>query len=132
MHPPTNSLPPLPAEAAERLEWIADTFLSVSTPVQYALPGLLKAGKTIERQIIVRVTENLAWLGANASPLPVEGGWYTILPVDNDDIVIEWLEQHDVLVQPGFFYDFDGDGFIVVSLLTPPEAFQEGMKRCVR
>lgn len=119
------------AQARERLEWIADTFLSVSTPVQHALAGLLEIGQGIEAQIRTRVRGNFDWLRNVAPPLPVEGGWYAILPVENDDLVLDWLQRFDVLVQPGFFYDFDTGGFVVVSLLTAPDVFREGVTRLV-
>jgi hypothetical protein len=41
------------------------------------------------------------------------------------------LEHADVLVQPGFFYDFESEAYLVVSLLTAPEIFREGLARLV-
>jgi aspartate/methionine/tyrosine aminotransferase len=45
----------------------------------------------------------------------------------------EWtlglLRDADVLVQPGFFYDFESEAYIVVSLLTESETYQEGIRR---
>jgi len=49
-------------EAKDKLEWIADTYLSVSTPVQQATPRLLELGKDVQMQIAARVRANLAWL----------------------------------------------------------------------
>src|SRR4029077_11240622 len=119
----------LRAEAAERLELIADTYLSVGTPVQHALPVLLEAGAEVRRQIAARVKENLATLGAAvgkhtpAQVLKVEGGWYATLRVPRTKTEEQWclelLEQDGVLVQPGFFYDFESEAFLVLSLLTP-------------
>ncbi len=127
------------AEARDKLEWIADTYLSVSTPVQLAAPALLEFGKRIQSQIAARTRANLAWLqsaiGA-ASPcrvLSVEGGWYVTLQVPRVRREEEWaldlLETDDVLVQPGFFFDFESEAFLVVSLLTRPETFQKGCRR---
>ncbi len=132
----------LRSEAMERLELIADTYLSVATPVQHALPRLLEAGAKVQRQIAARVGENLAALrdlvgaGSPAQVLKVEGGWYATVRVPRTKTEEEWclelLEQDGVLVQPGFFYDFESEAYLVLSLLTPGEAFREGVKRMVR
>jgi alanine-synthesizing transaminase len=125
--------------ALDGLEWIADTFLSVSTPVQIALPRLLAVADPLRRQILERTRANLACLrgaGGVASPfrvLPVEGGWYSVLQVPRTRGEEEWaldlLAQRNVLVQPGFFYDFEAEGFLVLSLLTPLDVFAEGARR---
>lgn len=120
-----------PAGLRERLELIADTFLSVSAPVQHALPTLLKLGEHVRRQISLRTEENLRWLERAARPLPVEGGWYAVLPIgdpEEDEFVLRLLGGHNVLVQPGFFYDFQEGGVVVLSLLTPPAVFREGVE----
>ena len=128
-------------EACERLEWIADTYLSVSTPVQCAAAALLEAGEEVQRQIRARTAGNLAFArglvkDSSASILPVEGGWYITLQVprvrSEEEWALELLEQEDVLVQPGFFYDFESEAYLVVSLLTEPETFREGMERIAR
>jgi aspartate/methionine/tyrosine aminotransferase len=125
-------------EAFEKLEWIADTYLSVSTPVQCAAARLLKLGDDIRRQIRERCAENLAAareaLGGSAGNiLAVEGGWYITVQVPKTRTEEEWalelLEREDVLVQPGFFYDFETEAFLIVSLLTAPQVFNEGIKR---
>ena len=125
-------------DAIERLEWIADTYLSVATPVQAALPRLLEISKTVRAQIRKRTAANLAWLrnqtaGSSASVLRVEGGWYAILQVPRTRSEEAWalalLRESDVLVQPGFFYDFDSEAFLVLSLLTEPETFTAGVRR---
>jgi alanine-synthesizing transaminase len=125
-------------DAIERLEWIADTYLSVSTPVQAALPRLLDLAQTVRAQIRKRTAANLAWLrnqtaGSSASVLRVEGGWYAILQVPRTLSEEAWalalLRESDVLVQPGFFYDFDSEAFLVLSLLTDPETFTAGVQR---
>jgi alanine-synthesizing transaminase len=132
----------LRAEAAERLELIADTYLSVGTPVQHALPQLLEAGVEVRGQIAGRVKENLAALraamGAHsaAQVLKVEGGWYATVRVPRTKSEEQWcldlLEQDGVLVQPGFFYDFESEAYLVLSLLTPADTFREGVKRMLR
>jgi aspartate/methionine/tyrosine aminotransferase len=130
--------PALRSEALEKLEWIADTYLSVSTPVQCAAPALLAAAETVQRQIRERSAANLAFARAAlddsaANILAVEGGWYITLQVPRIRSEEEWtlrlLEHDGVLVQPGFFYDFESEAFLVVSLLTAPGIFREGLPR---
>ncbi|GAC1437551.1 MAG: pyridoxal phosphate-dependent aminotransferase [Thermoanaerobaculia bacterium] len=120
--------------AIAALELIADNFLSVSTPVQQALPDLLRIGASIRESICTRLERNLhalrATLPASITLLPVEGGWSAVLqlPRTDDDIALSLLDR-GVIVHPGYFYDFDRDGFIVVSLLTEPAVFDEGVER---
>jgi len=120
-------------EAHERLELIADTYLSVGTPVQHALPALFGIRDRIQRQIRARLQENLATLKAGFSPRHVEGGWYAVLQVprvrSEEEWVLALLEHENVLVQPGYFYDFASEAFLVLSLLTPPAVFEEGLRR---
>jgi len=127
------------AEAIERLELIADTYLSVGTPVQHAAARLLDLGRGIRTQIAARVRGNLEWLrgalqaGSACGVLAVEGGWYATLQVPRLHAEEEWahvlLAEDDVLVQPGFFYDFETEAFLVLSLLSEPEVFREGCRR---
>lgn len=127
------------AEAKEKLEWIADTYLSVSTSVQQAAPRLLELGKGIQQQIASRVRANRACLEsaiAADSPcrlLALEGGWYATLQVPRirpeEEWAIDLLEKDNVLIQPGFFFDFESEAFLVLSLLTEPETFHEGCRR---
>jgi len=128
-------------EAFEKLEWIADTYLSVSTPVQCAARALLAAGERVQMQIRERCATHLslareALAGSPANILNVEGGWYITVQAPRVRSEEEWalqlLERENVLVQPGFFYDFDGEAFLVLSLLTAPEAFSEGIERLRR
>jgi aspartate/methionine/tyrosine aminotransferase len=127
------------AEARDKLEWIADTYLSVGTPVQLAAPRLLELGKGIQSQIAARTRANLAWLesaipaASTCRMLAVEGGWYATLQVPRirreEEWALELLAEDNVLVQPGFFFDFASEAFLVLSLLTEPATFQEGCRR---
>ncbi len=126
--------------ALARLEIIADTFLSVGTAVQLALPGILACRTTAEQAIRLRTRTNLAYAraaveGSAASVLDLEGGWYATLRLprtqSEDDWVLGLLEQDDVLVHPGHFFDFDQEAYIVVSLLTPEATLREGVNRIV-
>ena len=136
-----NGPAPLRAEAFEKLEWIADTYLSVGTPVQCAAGALLAAGEQVQMQIRERCATQLSWArealaGSPANILAVEGGWYITVQVprvrSEEEWSLELLGREDVLVQPGFFYDFASEAYLVVSLLTAPEIFREGMTRLRR
>jgi aspartate/methionine/tyrosine aminotransferase len=115
------------AEAIARLELIADTFLSVGTPVQHAAPRLLALRNRIQSTIRLQTNDNLAWLRSQNLPiLHVEGGWYAIVRAPRVRTEEEWvlhlLDSHNTLAQPGYFYDFDSEAFLVLSLLRdrPP------------
>ncbi len=122
--------------AIQALELIADNFLSVGTPVQQALPDLLRIGARIREMISDRVRQNLDMLRRALPPpmvlLPVEGGWSAVLrmPRTHDDIATAMLDR-GVIVHPGYFFDFESEGYIVVSLLTKPQIFGEGVKRII-
>ena len=126
-------------EALARLEVIADTYLSMSAPIQAALPAFLDQRHDIQCQIKSRVNHNLEELDSQlaahktCSRLKLEGGWYAILRVpatrSDEDVAIDLLKDRDVYVHPGHFYDFESDGYLVVSLITPSADFAEGIKR---
>ncbi len=124
-------------EAVGALELIADNFLSVATPVQAALPELLALAPRIRSAILDRVRANLTVLRRDlpkaASVLPVEGGWSAVIriprTVSDEEFALQLLTRHGVVVHPGYFFDFDREGFLVVSLLTAPEQFAEGVRR---
>jgi alanine-synthesizing transaminase len=129
---------PRKAEALEALELIADTYLSVSTPVQVALSRLLALSGGIMEQIRQRTASNLArlretMLGSAATLLRTEGGWYAVLQVGRSRSEEEWtlklLGESNILVQPGFFFDFESEAFLVLSLLPEPAKFAEGVSR---
>ncbi|MGI4758027.1 MAG: pyridoxal phosphate-dependent aminotransferase [Janthinobacterium lividum] len=124
------------AETMNRLEVIADTFLSVSSPAQLALPFWLKLCTPVQEQVLQRVGANLALLdamlpGTAVSRLKVEGGWAAVLRLPANDLDTEFsirlLQQAGVAVHPGSFYGFPPRGWVVVSLLTAPDAFQRGL-----
>jgi len=128
-------------DAIEALELIADNFLSVATPVQVALPELLALAPRIRAAIRKRTSANLATLQTMiakdpaSTALPVEGGWSAIIRVprieSDEALALRLIEEHGVVVHPGYFFDFDADGYIVVSLLTEPEIFAEGVARII-
>ena len=134
----------LAREATARLEVIADTYLSVGTPVQLALPDLFAARAGVQRALRERTTTNLAALDAALSALgpsavvrrlPADAGWYAILEVPrihSDDAWIEiLLERAAAIVHPGYFFDFESEGFLVVSLLPEPATFRAAIDRAL-
>jgi alanine-synthesizing transaminase len=124
-------------EALARLELIADTYLSMNAPIQLAAPVFLEERENFQRQLMARVRKNLAELDlqlagkSHMRRLEVEGGWYAILRVPatrpDEELAIELLEKQGVYLHPGHFYDFPGDGYLVVSLITPEQEFSEGV-----
>ncbi|MBI3491541.1 MAG: pyridoxal phosphate-dependent aminotransferase, partial [Acidobacteria bacterium] len=128
--------------ALERLELIGDTYLSVSTPVQVAAADLLARGAGVRRQIAARVVANYRHLQSAAAATPActvlrsDGGWYAVLQVPSlepeEDLVVRLLEADGVLIHPGYFFDFPRESFLIVSLLTPPTVFADGIARVLR
>lgn len=128
---------PIVEEAMARLEIIADTYLSVSTPVQVAAPALLSQRAGIQGQICARLRQNLAELdrklagNASYTRLEVEGGWYAVIRVpvmrSDEELALELLERYSVFVHPGHFFDFQREGCLVVSLITPAGEFAAGI-----
>ncbi len=134
-----NGQQPELSEAMARLEVIADTYLSMNAPIQWALPALLDQRKSIQHQLLNRVRNNLTELDRQLAAqtlcqrLNVEGGWYAVLRVpvtqSDEELAVELLRKKSVLVHPGHFYDFPNDGYLVQSLITPHGEFAEGIRR---
>jgi alanine-synthesizing transaminase len=126
-------------EVLAAYEIVADTYLSVSTPVQAAAASLIEQGAAIRAQILARVRRNLGALRDMAAAHPaidvlrVEGGWSAVLQVpqlgSEEALVLELLDKDDVLVHPGYFFDFAREAYIVVSLLVEPAAFDRAIAR---
>jgi len=126
--------------AQDRLEVIADTFLSMNAPVQGALPSWLESRGVIQEQIRERTQANLAELDRQLVRLPAVqrlvagGGWYAVLRIPalqpDEQTVLELLE-HGVWVQPGYFFGLPASGWLVVSLLAPGNEFSTGVTRLV-
>lgn len=133
---------PLLNEALERLEWIADAYLPVSAPIQHAAARWMQLVPQIQAEIRARCLENLAVArsafsaAGGARILEPEGGWCVVIDVPRFYSEEEWtlrlLERAGVLLQPGYFYDFEREAFLVASLLPPPSAFREGLARLDR
>lgn len=127
------------APALSRLEIIADTYLSVSTPVQRAAPALIAMGREVRAHIQQRVSRNLAELermvgtASPASVLAPEGGWSVVLRVpataSEEALVLQLLREDHVLIHPGFFFDFPDEAYLIASLLPEPAVFDRAMSR---
>ena len=125
--------------ALARLEVIADTYLTMNAPIQWATPALLGQRQSIQRQLLDRVLANLAELDRQLSAqktcqrLSVEGGWYAVVRVPvtqtDEELAVDLLRRKSVLVHPGHFYDFPSDGYLVLSLIVQRAEFAEGMGR---
>jgi alanine-synthesizing transaminase len=125
--------------ALDRLEIIADTYLSLNSPTQWAFPTLFAQRHELQPQILRRTRRNWALLreqtgpGSSCELLDAEGGWYAVLRAKcgepDEDLAINVLREAGVLVHPGHFYDFPADGHMVLSLITPEEEFQGGVGR---
>lgn len=123
--------------ALERLEVIADTYLSINAPVQLAMPEFLRSRHGFQEQLMARVRSNLAELDRQlalqrtCSRLACEGGWYAVVRVpatcSDEDLAVSLLNDKGVYVYPGRFYDFLSDGFLVVSLISEVQPFSSGL-----
>jgi hypothetical protein len=129
----------LTGPAIEALELIADTYLSVGTPVQAALPGLLALRRELQAPVQARLSVNLEVLRSSlarpspCSALRVDGGWSAVLRVpatrSSEAWAVDLLRTAGVLVHPGSFFGFRAEAFLVISLLARPAEFAEGLAR---
>jgi len=129
----------LKAQALDRLEVIADTYLSMNAPIQHAIPEFLERRPEFQQQLVSRAKGNLAELDRllsaqkACSRLALEGGWYAVLRVPatltDEEVALDLLEKEGVYVHPGHFYDFPSDGYLIVSLIAPEREFAGGIKR---
>jgi len=125
--------------ALARLEVVCDSYLSVGTPVQHAAGALIAEGAAVRVQIAARISGNHRQMLAAIARYPlcaalrVEGGWYAVIQVpatgSEEDLVVALLDQDDVIVHPGYFFDFVREAFLVVSLLPRPEVFASAIER---
>ena len=125
--------------ALRALEHVADSFLSVGTPVQLAAPALFTHGAAVRQAIRDRVRSNLACLRSLVSRFPAcevlrtEGGWSAVVRVPairaEEQLVVDLLSRDRILVHPGYFFDFPHEAYIIVSLLVPADIFAGAMPR---
>ena len=131
---------PKRAEAMDRLDVIADTFLSMNAPVQWALSHWLGERRAIQDQIRARVVANLAELDRQLSEqtlinrLEAEGGWYSVLRIpalERDELTVRELLERGVWVHPGYFFGMGESGWLVISLLGQEADFAAGVTTLV-
>ncbi|SHK40852.1 hypothetical protein SAMN05720487_101211 [Fibrobacter sp. UWT2] len=121
-------------EIRAALEFVEDAYLSVSAPAQALGTSLLPKAAVYEAQVKERLLANWQTL-REAFPAKycpeVLGGWYAVVRLGEDDeeLTLRLLKEKHVLVQPGFFFDFDEDGWVVISLLQEPATFKEAVQR---
>jgi aspartate/methionine/tyrosine aminotransferase len=118
---------------------IADTYLSMNAPIQWALPTVLGQRREFQKQLMVRVRENLAELDKqlarqkSCNRLEVEGGWSAVIRVpatrSDEDLALDLLSTKGVYVHPGHFYDFATEGHLVISLIVEEIKFRQGLAR---
>jgi alanine-synthesizing transaminase len=128
--------------ALDRLDVIADTYLSLNAPMQWVVPTLFEQRHSLQPQLLQRIRENRVTLQRLISSQPAcelldaDAGWYAVLRVpargSDEDLVIDLLQKQNVIVHPGHFYDFPKDGFLVLSLIAPTEVFNEGVVRLLK
>lgn len=126
-------------EAISRLEFLADAYLSVSMPIQTAAPAFLAGASRMQERICARLDENTVILKELTDAdgrfriLPSDGGWYAVVELPNrwqdERAAMQLLESNNVVVHPGYFYDFTDEQVIVISLLTRSAEFAEGIRR---
>jgi aspartate/methionine/tyrosine aminotransferase len=125
-------------KARAGLEIISDTFLSVGTPIQLGIEGILKGRNQFIRQVSERTERNYSLLtetfngSKHTEILPVEGGWYAVIKIsdsiDEEKFVCGLLENENVYVHPGYFFDIEIMNCLVISLLTKTEIFKKGIE----
>jgi aspartate/methionine/tyrosine aminotransferase len=125
-------------ESLDKLEMIADTYLSVNTPVQNALPELLRLSVVIQEQVLKRINDNQMVIHGflpnlfDSECLQSEGGWSAILKlpwgIAEDKFTLQLLEEDKLYLHPGFFFDIPGNRSIVMSLLTDVKTMQQGLE----
>ncbi|HEY7292692.1 MAG TPA: pyridoxal phosphate-dependent aminotransferase [Vicinamibacterales bacterium] len=129
-------------DALDRLEIVCDTYLSVSTPVQIAADELARRGSAVRSQILQRIRSNYQCIQEDVLRVPScsvlrsDGGWSAVMQVptyeSEEELSLRLLERYDVLIHPGYFFDFSRESFLVASLLTPEDEFHEGVARILR
>ena len=129
-------------EALERLEFVCDTYLTVSTPVQAAAAELIERAAPVRAQIQARTAANYRSLVEKTATVPAcrvlhaEGGWYAVVQVPTfepeEDLAVALVEHAGVLAHPGYFFDFPRESFLILSLLPVERVFADGVDRVLR
>lgn len=131
------------ADAAARLEIIADAYLSTGAPILNAAPDLLPLASGYTRDLRGRLAANLGLLrslmegeGSPCRVLRCSAGWTAVMQVPRilpeEEFALGLLREEGVFVHPGYFFDFPREAFLALSLLPRPEDFREGVERLMR
>ncbi len=130
-----NGQEKLIGEAVSRLDVILDTYLSVNTPVQNVLGKWLILRGEIQTGILKRIEKNISFLQKHFpdNALRVEGGWYAVIKLSSggneEQFVLNLLEKEHIFVHPGYFFDFNENGYIVLSLLPKEDVFEKAITK---
>lgn len=126
-------------DALVRLDFIADAYLSVGTPVMQAAEALLARRGPVQQCIRERCKHNLGTLcellvGCDTLlACKPKGGWSVVLDIsryaDEESLALRLLRDQAVFVYPGYFFDFPVGKHLVLSLLPEPQVFAEGVRR---
>jgi len=138
----TDGTPQVKSDAIKRLEILTDAFLCVNTPVQEGLDVILKTRFDFQNKLNALIRKNLEFLQKSVikskklEVLLIEGGWYSVVKIldntDDENMCLRLLEDKDVYVHPGYFFDFEENCFFVISLITKYEIFSEGIERITK
>jgi aspartate/methionine/tyrosine aminotransferase len=126
-------------EATRRLDAIADDYLPMSSIIADRIGQLLDIADVQLARVQQRITENLVALreilqrdaSGMVNVLHAEGGWNVLLQVpavlDEDELVIALMRDHELTAQPGYFFDMSSNGFLALSLLPEAHEFRENV-----
>ncbi|AXC09420.1 Aspartate aminotransferase [Acidisarcina polymorpha] len=124
--------------ALDRLDVIADTFLSMNAPVQAAIPFWLSSRSSIQQQIGQRIKANLDTLDAMLAKsgvirrLAIEAGWYAVLRIpahgSDEETACRLIREHGVAIHSGEAFGFDAAGWLVASLLPTESEFKRALE----
>jgi len=120
-------------QSMQSLELMADSFLPINEIAQFAAPLIFKEGytflKNYQMTISKRRDECIELLRKSpfiSLSIP-QGGFYISLKLkkgDEDEIAVRLLEQHGILTHPGYFYDFEENGMLVISFVSETKNIQ--------
>lgn len=128
-------------KASEKLELIADSYLSCGAPVQLAAPRWLDLRQAIQQPLIDRLGTNINLIrsmteGTACRTLHIDGGWTAIIEVprilSEEQLILELLRDSDVLIHPGYFFDFEREAYLVLSLIQRTEILEDGLKQILK
>lgn len=136
-------------EYVEALERSADAFLSCSQTAQNTLPALVKRGgrfiqsfrKYVElnRDLTIQMLQKHPRISFHKP----EGGFYLFAKITDvkdkngsnitdEEFVIDLLKRAGIFAHPGYFYDYDKDIYLLISLLLPPKKLKATLQKIIK